>query len=337
MKDNQDKHILEVDENDNWIISIDSIGEVHIISKKYEATSYSLLLFEDNFEYLYMEWNVCPKLYITPDANYCIVTYGVGYLFFIDLQGRKVVKEYHLFPEVDYSNDSFQEIDWCCYYNEHTRVDFSESGKYAVVRVRGDFDPQESDGREDLFTPVYFCSFFIIDLCSFEICLSDDFGDVCNAYKNIGAIAFNKSETLIAVGAFGSVIKIFNLTSRKCIDTLCSLMWMPDPLNLINCPLMLFLNDNILIYVNKDKNIVVCELQNMSFVISEIIETNIPIIQRKTGNRVRDYKGEIKEVKMIAGEINCFVEYGYSKEYEVLKYKLGNCSVREKGCRAGNG
>lgn len=324
MKDAQGKHILEVDENDNWIVSIDRTGEVHIIRKKYKATGYSLFLFEKNFEYLYMEWNVCPKLYITPDSNYCIITYGAGYLFFVDLQGRKVVKEYCLFPEVNYSNDSFQKIDWCCYYNEHTRVDFSESGKYAVVRVRGDFDPQESDGRDNLFTPVYFCSFFIIDLCSFEICFSDDFGDICSDYKNIGAIAFNKSETLIAVGTFGSAIKIFNLITGKCVDTLYSLMWMPDPLNLINCPLMCFFNDDTLIFVNKDKNIVVCELQNMSFVISKMIETNIPIIQKKAGNSVRDYKGEIKEVKIMDGKVNCFVEYGCSKEYEVLKYKLDN-------------
>lgn len=107
MNDVRGKDILEVAENDKWIVSIDRTGEVHVISKEYEATEYSLFVFEDNFEYLYMQWNVCPKLYITPDSNYCIITYGAGYLFFADLQGRKVVKEYRLFPEVNYADDSY--------------------------------------------------------------------------------------------------------------------------------------------------------------------------------------------------------------------------------------
>lgn len=184
-----------------------------------------------------------------------------------------------------------------------------------------------TDGRDNIFTPVYFCSFFIIDLCSLEICFSDDFGDICSEYKNIGAIAFNQSETLIAVGALGSAIKIFNLITGKCVDILYSFMWMPDPLNIINCPLMCFPDDDTLLYVNKDKNIVVCGLQEDSFIILKVIETNIPIIQKKIGNGVRDYKGEIKEVKILNEQVNCYVEYGYSKEYEVLKYSL--CNVEE--------
>lgn len=51
-----------------------------------------------------------------------IITYGMGYIYFVDLTSGKVFEKMRLFEEIDYELNSFENVDTCCYYNEYTRI-----------------------------------------------------------------------------------------------------------------------------------------------------------------------------------------------------------------------
>ena len=118
----------------------------------------------ENYEEWKYEWCVEPRLVFSPTNKILAVSYGMGWVYLIDISMKCICKHFRFFPEVNYENTSFQDIDMCCYYNEYTQLDFSHSGKYLAIRVRGLYDPQESDGRSDLFTPIYMRSVFVVDM-----------------------------------------------------------------------------------------------------------------------------------------------------------------------------
>ncbi|MBR6862973.1 MAG: hypothetical protein IKM73_16820 [Acidaminococcaceae bacterium] len=83
---------------------------------------------------------------------------------------------FELFPDVNYDNydDFYDRIDLQAYYEESTMICFSNTGKYAVIRVRGNYDPQTFDGmNEDEFTPVYFRSVFVLNMETMSIVLRE--------------------------------------------------------------------------------------------------------------------------------------------------------------------
>ena len=121
-------------------------------------------IFGDRYTYLLYEWNIRPCFFFSPDEKWLIITYGMGYIYFVELATGMICERIRLFEDVDYDANSFEDLDTCCYYNEYTQIDFSASGRYMSARVRGDFDPQESDGRTIMFEPVFFRSVFVFDM-----------------------------------------------------------------------------------------------------------------------------------------------------------------------------
>lgn len=67
------------------------------------------------------------------------------YTYLINPSEKRLIKRFQLFSDINYEDDSFQSVDLCCYYMQWTRIDFSNTGRYAAVRVRGDYNPQEGD------------------------------------------------------------------------------------------------------------------------------------------------------------------------------------------------
>lgn len=121
-------------------------------------------IFGDRYTYLLYEWNIRPCFFFSPDEKWLIITYGMGYIYFVELATGMICERIRLFEDVDYDANSLEDLDTCCYYNEYTQIDFSASGRYMSARVRGDFDPQESDGRTIMFEPVFFRSVFVFDM-----------------------------------------------------------------------------------------------------------------------------------------------------------------------------
>ena len=94
----------------------------------------TLRLFVDGFRARYSEWLVEPRLEFSPDGAWLAISYGMGYVYLAEPQTGRVVREFRLFDDVRYEDGSFQDIDTYCYYNEHTRLDFSPSGRWLAVR-----------------------------------------------------------------------------------------------------------------------------------------------------------------------------------------------------------
>lgn len=295
-------------ENHIWSATCSDDGLITITNKMNNEESFQLNLFGDDFNYRYIQWDVVPGIYILPDSEYIIITYGIGYVYFVSTAEKKVVKSYKLFRGFSYEDDSYKNIFMCCYYSPITRVDMSSTGRYVVIRVRGDYDPQDADGREFLTTPVYFRSCFIIDMQTLDIIIEESFDDVPeNSGRNVAAIAFSPHDEYFVVGALGNAVKVFNLRERKCIGELDNIVWIPMPLDIQHCPLIAFLDEKNFVYVNKDNNIVRYSLDDHhGLVKSGILYTNIP-------DRVEVSKGVyskwsyIEEIQLNDNQIICHI------------------------------
>lgn len=310
-------------ENKTWFISCNEYGLVKIENKIESKKSFALQLFKNNYHDLYISWDVVPNLYLSPDSEYIIITYGVGYIYFIRIREKKVVKSFRLFSDISYEDDSYQLIDLCCYYQESTEIIFSNTGRYCAIRVRGDYDPQEGDGRKNLFTPVYFRSIFIIDLYQLRLCFQDDYSDVPeNGGRNMAAIAFSPSDHYLVTGALGNIVKVFNLSEGICLGKFSSLVWINDPCGIRDCPLILFLNEHNFIYVNKENNLIRITMQkNHLFKETGIIRTGIPE-DHKFSAGICDKWTYIYKMTLEQNDVVCYTD-GNRKEYkQPLKFKL---------------
>lgn len=191
-----------------------------------------------------------PTTFITEDNSLLIVGYGIGYLYFISLLDGKIIKQMKLFPEIIYEDDSYLDIDLQGYFGLETRLDFSPDGKYAVIRVRGEFDPQ-GDGGE--FSPVYIRSFFLMDMESLEIVFSDDYSDIPDKLLNLGTVALSPDSRFLVTGALGHTLKVFDL-DKKCEVYRCqSLEWVPYSWAVDNRELAVFLDAQTFVFVGKDR------------------------------------------------------------------------------------
>ena len=229
-------------------------GLVQVICLTTEELLFSVRLFRDNFYYLWQEWWVVPNLQFVPNKELLVVTYGMGYLYMIDLKAQKVIKHLRLFEEVSYEDDSFQELDTCCYYMEHTRVDFSPSGKYMVIRVRGDFDPQDSDGRRDLFTPDYFRTVFVMDMDALELIFTYAYShkEKKDYHYNAAVIAFSPGEDVFLTGALGRELKVFEFPDGRELATFENVEWIADSGEIQHRQLVAFLSEDEFVYVSGD-------------------------------------------------------------------------------------
>lgn len=306
-------------ENETWLVGFTDLGVLKVKNKIEEKKSFDIHLFKNQFRYLYAEWDVVPNVFLTPDAKYLVVTYGIGYVYFILLAEKRIEKFFQLFPDINYEDNSFEEVDMCCYYEERTQVDFSNTGRYAAIRVRGIYDPQEADGREVIFTPVYFSSIFIIDLFHLEICFQEDYSDVQEENKNLASIAFSPNDNYIAMGALGTVVKVFCIASGECLGKFSSLVWIADPREIRDCPLITFLDENNFMYLNHNNEIVKVSLQeNGHFVQSGIIK--VVVSQPDAVAEGLDKWKHINKIKLKKDEIIYYTTSNRGKCQE--KWKL---------------
>lgn len=241
-------------ENENIFAECREDGAIKII-KKSKNKKYVLHLFGEDFQYLYASWDVVPLLYLSKNGQFLIVTYGIGYVYFVSLETCEVVKQIRLFQEVSYDDESYMDLDLCCYYNERTQVTFSPTGKYMEIRVRGDYDPQSEDGRsiDEIFTPIYFRNVFLVDMETLDICFQYDYHDVEErSGRNVAVVAFSPDEKFLVVGALGNALKVFDITNKTECGTPMSVRWVPDPLGIRDCPLVKFIDNENFVYVNRN-------------------------------------------------------------------------------------
>lgn len=234
---------------DEGLVFVEDLVEKQIL--------YKFDIFGDRYKYLLYEWNIRPCFFFSPDEKWLIITYGIGYIYFVELASGMIYEKIRLFEDVDYDIHSFEDIDTCCYYNEYTQVDFSSSGHYMCARVRGDFDPQESDGRTTMFNPIFFRSVFVFDMKTREVVFKYSYPEA-EEYKatSLGTIAFSPDEKLLVTGVFGGQVKVFDLLSSEELACLEQLEWVGEPCDIDNRRLVVFLNNNEFIYVNKEKQLV---------------------------------------------------------------------------------
>ena len=232
-------------------------GTVIIQDLVKNSTLFEINIFGEKYKYLEREWNIFPYFSFSPDEKWLIASYGIGYIYFIELESGKICKHIRLFEDVDYNTKSFEEIDTCCYYNEYTRIDFSSSGQYMVARVRGDFDPQESDGRQNMFEPIYFRSVFIFDMQTLKMIFKYNYpeGEKYGP-MSLATIAFSPDEKLFVTGVLGGQIKIFDLLTGKEIAQQDNLEWIADSTGIDHRNLISFVNNRELVYVNIKKELV---------------------------------------------------------------------------------
>lgn len=195
---------------------------------------------------------------ITKDNRLLIAGYGIGYLYFISLSDGKIIKQMKLFPEVSYEDDSFKDIDDQGYYDMYPRLDFSRDGKYAVIRVRGYFDPQSYGGD---FSPVYVRSFFLMDMETLEIVFSDDNSDIPDdGYLNLAVAAFSPDSRFLVTALLGRTLKVFDL-EKKCEVFRCQpVEWVPYSTAVDHRELAVFLDAQTFVFVSMRKNIGVVEV-----------------------------------------------------------------------------
>lgn len=218
---------------------------------------YRINIFGEIYKYLLYEWNIRPCFFFSPDEKWLIITYGMGYIYYVELASGMVCERIRLFDDVDYDNNSFEDLDICCYYNEYTQIDFSASGRYMCARVRGDFDPQDSDGRAIMFEPVFFRSVFVFDMKTRKEVFRYTYPEP-EEYKatSLGVIAFSPDENLFVTGVFGGQVKVFDLLSGQEIASLEQLEWVAESCDIDNRCLVVFLSNNEFLYVNRDKELV---------------------------------------------------------------------------------
>ena len=224
-----------------------------IVVRRGEEVLSTLHLFGDSFALWHNYWLVEPRLEFSPNGAWLAISYGMGYVYLAEPQTGRVVREFHLFDDVRYEDDSFQDIDTYCYYNEHTRLDFSPSGRWLAVRVRGDFDPQEEDGRTEYFTPLYFRSVFVIDMDRRELAFSHVFDDECPGNENLAVLAFHPAEELLAVGVPGGRFRLLSLPEGRVTAEFSSLIWVPDPRGVRHRALVRFVDGDTLVYLSQEK------------------------------------------------------------------------------------
>ena len=213
----------------------------------------TLHLFGEGFELRHSYWLVEPRLAFSPDGAWLAVSYGIGYVYLVESQTGRVAREFRLFDDVCYKDDSYQDIDTYCYYNEYTRLDFSPSGRWLAVRVRGDFDPQEEDGRTEYFTPLYFRSVCVIDMDRQELAFTHVFEDERPGHENLAALAFHPAEELLAVGAPGGRFRLLSLPGGRVTAEFRSLIWIPDPRGVRHRELIRFVDGDTLVYLSEEK------------------------------------------------------------------------------------
>lgn len=218
---------------------------------------YKIDIFGDRYKYLQYEWDITPYFSFSPDGKWLVITYGMGYIYFVELASGIIREKIRLFKEVDYSTASFEDIDTCCYYNIYTRIDFSTSGRYMAARVRGDFDPQDSDGRTLMFEPIYFRSAFVFDMETRKMIFYYSYPEE-EKYKarSLGTIAFSPDDKLLVTGVFGGPVKVFELISGKESASFEMLEWVSAPRDIDNRKLVAFLNDKEFVFVNKERELV---------------------------------------------------------------------------------
>ncbi|MBQ6695193.1 MAG: hypothetical protein IJN16_00645 [Lachnospiraceae bacterium] len=233
-------------------------GIIKVVYPETEKVLLELKLFGENYKYLWYEWNVVPSFAFVPNREILVITYGVGYVFLVDLVKRRVIKHLRLFEEVSYEDDTYKELDFCCYYNENTRVDFSPSGKYMAIRVRGDYDPQDADGRQELFTPLYFRTVFVMDMNTFEIIFTYSYPHKEERYydQNVAVIAFSPEEDVFVTGALLGLLKVFHLPDGEESGTFEKVEWIADSLEIQHRQLVAFLSKDVFVYVSEDKEII---------------------------------------------------------------------------------
>lgn len=243
---------------------------------------YKIDIFGDRYKYLLYEWNIRPCFFFSPDEKWLIITYGMGYIYYVEMATGMICERIRLFDDVDYENNSFEDLDICCYYNEYTHIDFSASGRYMCARVRGDFDPQESDGREIMFNPVFFRSVFVFDMKTKEEVFKYTYPET-EEYQaiSLGTISFSPDENLFVTGVFGGLVKVFDLLSGKEIASLEQLEWVAEPCDIDNRHLVVFLSNNEFLYVNNDKELVWVVLEGFSnwYIKTKIVREEIASIR----------------------------------------------------------
>lgn len=270
---------------------------------------YKIDIFGDRYNYLLYNWNIITSFYFSPDEKWLIITYGMGYIYFVELASGVISERVRLFENVDYDVNSYADLDICCYYDEYIQIDFSSTGRYMSARVRGDFDPQDSDGRTDMFEPIYFRSVFVFDMKTrqlvFEYCYPETEKYIA---ASLGTIAFSPDEKLFVTGVFGGQVKVFDLLSGKSIACLERLEWVCNACDIDNRHLVVFLNNNEFLYVNMEKELVwvVLDIFNNWYIKTKIIreeivslETLFDIEYDSTQNIIRCYGGRKEPVRII--------------------------------------
>ena len=192
-------------------------------------------------------------MFITQDNRLLIVGYGLGYLYFISLSDGKIIKQMKLFPDISYEDDSYKDIDVQDYYELRPRLDFSRDGKYAVIRVRGYFDPQGCGGD---FSPIYVRSFFLMDMETLEIVFGDDYSDISDdGYLNLAVVAFSPDSRFLVTASLGGMLKVFDL-EKKCEVFQCEpVEWVPYSTAVDHRKLAAFLDARTFVFVSKRRNI----------------------------------------------------------------------------------
>lgn len=312
-------------ENEIWFVDCTETGLIKVENKADAGKSFEINLFNEHFRYLYAEWDVVPKFFLTPDSRYLIVTYGIGYIYFILLSEKRLVKTIQLFDEISYDGDPIDDvvesIDTFCYYTERTQIDFSSTGQYAAVRVRGDYDPQQEGGEDVIYTPLYFRSVFIINLSNLEIFFQEEYKDE-EEYRNLASIAFSPDDKYFVTGALGNIVKVFNLISGECLGKFSSLVWVSDSTGIRDCPLISFLDKNSFVYVNKNSDIVKVSLQeNGKFEQTGIIKTRV-LEDYKISRRIYDEWKYIKKIELEEDEIICSLVGNYKNYQGWRRFKL---------------
>ncbi len=202
----------------------------------------------DNTE-IYSRGDARPTMFVTENNRILVVGFGIGYLYFIRLPEGKMIKRMKLFPEVSYEDDSYLNIDVQDYYFLGPRLDFSRDGKYAVIRVRGEYDPQSGTGD---FSPVFIRSFFLMDMETLEIVFSDDYSDIPdNGFLNLGVVAFSPDSRFLVTAAFGYTLKVFDLEQKRQVYCCGGVEWIPYSGAIDHRELAVFLDARTFVFVGK--------------------------------------------------------------------------------------
>lgn len=300
-------------ENNDYFAYVTRAGHVVIVQKSGDRRIFKPKVFNVHYRKYIYHYELLTRIFFTPDSKYCIITCDLGNLFFVDLKSGTVTKEYHLFPEISYEKDDIDEvyegINFTGYYDLHTLVQFSRLGRYAAIRVRGQYDPQSTDGwdPDDLITPVYLRSVFVMNMKTGEIIIREYFDDVPEKKgRNVAAIAFSPRETRFAVGAIGNAIKTFDLKTGKEIGRVADLCWKADPLDFADCRFIVFCEESRFLFVNKAKNILVAEIDESGNIdIRNVIRTGIKKYDHRKSDKWYDSWADMYSLEYKDDNIRC--------------------------------